>query len=185
MKMTFRTAALAAASALVIASTPALAAKATKAPSGPVALIHKTMDDFNHGDIAGFKAAHVDAPTIIDEFAPHMWSGSGAVDSWMAALEKDAKTNGDTDGKIRLGAVTSSHIETDTGYVHINADYLYREHKKAMVEHGGFTFAFTKVGGDWKVAGWTWNGSTPVAAVEAPKLPATAPKAAPPAKPKV
>jgi hypothetical protein len=54
-----------------------------------------------------------------------------------------------------------------------------------MVEHGGFTFALTKGGGDWKVAGWTWSGSTPQAVAAAAKEPATAPKAAPATKPKV
>lgn len=183
MKMNSCRAVLAAATMLsLVVSAPALGA--AKSAGGPVALIRQAMDDFNKGDMAGFKASHVDAPTIIDEPAPYMWSGSGAVDGWAAALEKDAKANGDTDGKIRLGAVTSSHMEGDGAYVHINADYLYREHKKPMIEHGGFTFAMTKAGGAWKVAGWTWNGSTPQAVVAAPKMPATAPKTAPAAPPR-
>src|SRR5579863_4804067 len=157
MKMTTFSAALAAASvfSLVIASGPALAAKAA---SGPLAAIHQFIDDFNKGDMAGAKAAHVDAPTIIDEPAPHLWTGAGAVDAWAGDLTKDAKVNGDTEGRVRLGRVLLAHVETDKAYVHMTADYLYREHRKAMVEHGGFTFALTKVGGDWKIAGWAWNG---------------------------
>jgi hypothetical protein len=81
--------------------------------------------------------------------------------------------------------VVLSHVEADKAYVHMDADYLYREHKKAMVEHGGFTFALTHDGGDWKIAGWTWNGSQPQAVVAAAKPAPTAPKAAPAAKPRV
>lgn len=183
MKMTSCRAALAAASMLsLVASAPALAAG--KADSGPMGAIRQFIDDFNKGDMAGAKATHVDAPTIIDEPAPHMWSGSGAVDGWGADLMKDAKANGDTDGKVRLGRVMLSHIEADKAYVHLNADYLYREHKKSMIEHGGFTFALTRDGGAWKIAGWAWSGSTPQAVVAAPKLPATAPKTAPAAPPR-
>jgi hypothetical protein len=184
MKMTISRAALAAASvfSLVAVAGPTLAAKMA---GGPMSAIHQFIDDFNKGDMAGAKAAHVDAPTIIDEVAPYMWSGSGAVDAWAADLVKDAKANGDTDNKVRLGRVLITHAEADKAYVHLNADYLYREHMKSMVEHGGFTFALTRDGGDWKIAGWSWNGTAPQAIVEASRQPATAPKAAPAAKPKI
>ena len=176
---------MAAASALSVLALSGPGFAAAKAANSPLTVIHEFIDDFNKGDIAGAKAAHVDAPTIIDEPAPHMWSGSGAVEGWVADLAKDAKANGDTDGKVRLGKVALSHVEADKAYVHLNADYLYREHKKAMVEHGGFTFALTNDGGTWKIAGWTWNGSQPQEVVTAAKPAATAPKAQPTAPPKI
>ena len=185
MTMTLSRAALAAASGLAILAMSGPSLAAGKPASGPLMAIHQFIDDFNKGDMAGAKATHVDAPTIIDEPAPHMWSGSGAVEGWAEDLAKDAKANGDTDGKVRLGRVVLSHIEADKAYVHMDADYLYREHKKAMVEHGGFTFALTHDGGDWKIAGWTWNGSQPQAVVATAKSAATAPKAAPAVKPRV
>ncbi|HEY1881083.1 MAG TPA: nuclear transport factor 2 family protein [Caulobacteraceae bacterium] len=187
--MTYSRAAMAAASALALLTMSGPSLAAAKAASGPLSAIHQFIDDFNKGDMAGVKTTYADAPTIIDDFAPHIWSGSGAVDSWAADLVKDAKANGDTDGRIRLGPVSVTNAESDTAYVQLHADYLYREHKKPMVEHGGFTFALTKAGGDWKIAAWAWNGSKPQAeALAAPKTAPTAPtapKAAPPAKPKV
>lgn len=187
MKMTISRAALAVASVLSFAavSGPTLAAKTA---SNPMTVIHQFIDDFDKGDMAGAKAAHVDAPTIIDEVAPYMWSGSGAVEGWAADLAKEDKANGDTAGKVRLGRVLLNNVEADKAYVHLNADYLYREHRKSMVEHGGFTFALTREGGDWKIAAWSWNGTTPQAVVAASKPPAsapTAPKAAPAAKPRI
>lgn len=173
--------------AFISFSGPAAAAKPSAKPAvGVITPIRQFIDDFNKGDMAGAKATHVDAPFIIDEPAPHQWSGSGAFDAWAADLVKDAKVNGDTDGKIRLGAVSITHVESDTAYVQIHADYLYREHRKPTVEHGGFTFALAKSGDDWKIAAWAWNGSKPMAeAPAASKVAPTAPKAAPPAKPKI
>jgi hypothetical protein len=180
MKKIIACAALASALALATAATPALAA--SDAPA-VLATVHTFLDDFNKGDIAGVKATHVAAPVIIDEPPPHLWTGSGAIDGWIGDLTKSMKSDGDTNGRVRTGAVSASSVEGDVAYVHIVADFLYREHHKAMDEPGGFTFALTKAGGSWKIAAWSWNGSKPhvVAAAAKPAAPAAA---APAAKPK-
>src|SRR5579871_3221286 len=45
-------------------------------------------DAFHKGDMRAVKALHVAAPTIIDEMAPHYWSGPGAFETWTADLGK-------------------------------------------------------------------------------------------------
>lgn len=153
-------------------------AMAASAAHGPMSAINQFIDDFNKGDSAGAKAAHVASPSIIDEVAPHSWTGPGAFDAWAKALQADATKNGDTDGKVVLGKVTRSQIDGDTAYVVVRATYDYNEKGKAMAEPASFTYALHKQAGGWKIAAWSWNGGTPRAAPAAKSM-----TAAPMAKP--
>ena len=165
--------------AVGLCTAPALAA-----PPGPLSAVHQFIDNFNRGDAAATKAAHVAAPTITDEVPPHAWSGPGAVDAWLAALKKDSETHGDTNGKVLLGRVLRNDVNGDAAYVVIRATYAYDEHGKAMAEPASMTDALHRQAGAWKIAAWSWNGGTPHAVAAATAKPA-APAAKPaPAKPK-
>jgi hypothetical protein len=179
---------------VLVASLTALSGTclAAAASQGPMAPIRQFIDDFNKGDSAGAKAAHIASPSIIDEVAPHAWNGSGAFDSWSKDLGKDATAHGDTDGKVVLGSTIRSQTDGDTAYVVIHATYDYNEKGQAMAEPASFTFALHKEVAGWKIASWAWNGTTPhavaaakpKAAAPAAAAPAAKPAAAPAAKPK-
>ena len=54
------------------------ASAATANDAGVDATIKAFAAAFNKGDMKAAKALHVAAPTIIDEVAPHYWSGPAA-----------------------------------------------------------------------------------------------------------
>lgn len=156
---------------------------AASAGHGPMSAVNQFIDDFNKGDTAGAKAAHVASPSIIDEVAPHNWTGPGAFDAWAKALQADAAKNGDTDEKVTLGKPTRNQIDGDTAYVVVRATFTYTEKGKAMVEPASMTYALRKQAGGWKIAAWSWNGGTPHAApVAKPMTAAPMAKPAAPAK---
>lgn len=63
------------------------------AQSTPLEAAKMFLVAFNAGDNA--KAAALISSggvTIVDEFAPHLWSGKSGFSAWMADFDKDAKT---------------------------------------------------------------------------------------------
>jgi hypothetical protein len=111
----------------------------------------------NSGDMKAAAAAHVAAPDIIDEFAPHHWSGSDAFAAWGAAYGKDAKANGVTDGALKMKKPHRLQIDGDSAYAVVPTDYSYKRQGKAVVEHGTITYALTRTPQGWRIAAWTYS----------------------------
>jgi ketosteroid isomerase-like protein len=128
------------------------------------ALIRQFGEAFNKGDVAAAKAMHVAAPVIIDEPAPHYWSGSKAFDSWVADLGKSEAAEGKTGGQVAVGAPTREVISGDSAYVVAPATYTFKQKGMTMSEVSQMTFALAKGTSGWKIAAWTWTGpeATPV-----------------------
>ena len=112
------------------------------------------IDGINKGDMKAAAAAHVDAPSIIDEFAPHHWS---SLDTWAADYGKDSARLGASDGRLTMHKVHRLTIEGDAGYAVIPTDYSYKVKGKTIVEHGTITYALTRAAGNWKIAAWSFS----------------------------
>lgn len=143
---------LAAASALLFA--PAAGA----ADAGVDAAIHGFSDAFNKGDVAAARAFNVTAPTIVDEAPPHLWSGPGAFDRWVADLGKAEAAQGVSGGQVSLGEPTREVISGDRAYVVVPATYSFKQKGAAMREVAQITFVMARQGSAWKIASWTWTG---------------------------
>lgn len=143
----------------------ALAAAATLTAAGVQAAdraeevpIRTMIAAFNKGDVALAKSTHVAAPMILDEpTAPFTWSGSGAVDEWLAALSKSEANAGKTGGKVALGAFTRETVMGDHAYIVAPSTYTFQQAKRTMRETGTMTFAVVKQAAEWKIQAWTWT----------------------------
>ena len=59
------------------------------------------IDAFNAGDLKTAYATFAPGDiTIVDEFAPHRWTGPRAPQLWAADYDKHAKATSVTDGKV-------------------------------------------------------------------------------------
>ena len=124
--------------------------------------IHQFIDGFNKGDTASAYAAYASGDImIVDEFAPHRWSGANAPQAWAADYDKHAQATGVSDGQVKYGAPTRTEVEGDAAYVIIPCTYSYKEHGKAMSEKGEMTFVLQNQAGAWKISAWTWSGEKP------------------------
>jgi hypothetical protein len=122
--------------------------------------IHQFIDSFDKGDAAGAGAANDPAGvTIIDDVAPHLWSGPKAFETWAADLDKADKARGRTEQKVTLTGAPYEIIDTDTAYVVWRAIYSFKDQGAAMTESAKMTYALKKSAGGWKITGWTWAGS--------------------------
>lgn len=153
-------------SALLLLTGLLLAAiAAAAAPGEPMTPIRQFIDGFNSGDTKTAYAAYAAGNIIIiDEFAPHRWSGPDAAHRWAAAYDKHASATGVTDGHVSYQDPTRVESDGQHAYVVIPTVYTYKEKGKAMVEEGQMTYALRNGASGWKILGWTWTGVKPHAA---------------------
>jgi hypothetical protein len=128
----------------------------------PAAPIRQFIDGFNSGDVQSAYAAYASGQiTIVDEFAPHIWTGPNAAHDWADAYDKHAKATGVTDGKVTYGKPTRIEQVADAAYVVIPTVYLYKENGKPTKEEGQMTAVLNRESGAWKIRAWTWSGVKP------------------------
>jgi ketosteroid isomerase-like protein len=124
--------------------------------------IHQFIDGFNNGDVKSAYAAYVTGDiVIVDEFAPHRWSGPQAPQQWAADYDKHAQATGVSDGSVKYGAPTRTEIEGDVAYVVVPTIYLYKQKGQPMLENGQMTFVLHQQDRAWKISAWTWTGEKP------------------------
>lgn len=126
--------------------------------AGVETTIRQFADAFNKGDLKAAKALHVAAPVIIDEVAPHYWSGAKAFDNWGADLAKSEAAEGKTGGQVAIGAPTREVVSGDHAYVIVPTTYTFQQKGMTMRETAQMTLALDKEASGWKIATWTWTG---------------------------
>ena len=125
--------------------------------SDVVTTVKNFVDGFNKGDEKAIAATCADQASIIDEFPPYQWGGSGACAKWTADYESDAKKNGITDGVVILGTPRHVEVTGDRAYVVVPANYKFKQNGKAIQEIGStLTIALQKTKAGWQMTGWTW-----------------------------
>ena len=145
---------------LVLLTVAGLMLTAGGARAGDAAVekpIREMMAGFNAGDIRRVKAAHVAAPTIVDETHPFVWSGPNAFDHWLAQLTRNEAAEGKTDGSVWFGDPVRESVVGDHAYVFTPCAYSFKQHGQAMRETGTITFVLAKGPSGWKIAAWTWT----------------------------
>lgn len=141
-----------------------LAAATDAAAADPqlAAPIQAFIDSFNKGDLKAAVATHTGDVAIVDEVAPHVWRGPGAVEAWAGDLAKDATAKGLTDQSVALSPATREVVSGDRAYVIVPAVYSFKDRGKAMREAAQMTFSLQKdAAGAWKINAWAWTGPEP------------------------
>jgi ketosteroid isomerase-like protein len=145
----FRTLISVAAVALLAAS-PAVAAGNDEV----LAPIRAFVAALDRNDMAAAAAAHVAAPSIIDEFPAHHWNSFAG---WGADFGKDAAAHGDTDPRLDIVKVGRVLVEGDHAYAVVKTNFSFKRKGKPMMEHGTITYALDKTADGWRIAAWTWT----------------------------
>jgi hypothetical protein len=147
-----RLAGLAAAAAAALLAQPALAADT----AGMMKAANGFIEATNQGQ-AG-EQYYVASPSIVDEVAPHHWSGPNAVKSWWTAVGAWAKANGASDMVVKLGAPTRAEQTGEHGYLVAPAVFTYKLKGKAEREEAAMSFALDHSKSGWRIASWAWAG---------------------------
>lgn len=140
---------------------PAAKAPAKSAMSGEkqavMAVIKEFETDFNNGN-PNWVQLCADQASIIDEFPPYAWSGSGACGQWGKDYDADAKKNSVTAPSVWFGAAKHLEITGDRAYAVLPASYSYQQNGKPVKEAGAtITIALQKSGNNWRITAWAWS----------------------------
>jgi hypothetical protein len=142
---------LAALATFTTAQTPGSGQTAVLAP------VNQFVDGFNKGDTKMLLAACADETSILDEFPPHEWHGTGACAKWVSDFDADAKKNGITDGVVTLRKASHVDITSDHAYVVIPANYTFKQKGTPVSEAGSIiTLTLQKSSTGWRITGWAW-----------------------------
>jgi len=118
------------------------------------------VDSFNKGDTAAAKSVCAEQTSIIDEFPPYQWNGTGSCAKWMADYDTDARKNIITDGVVTLAKARHVDISGSHAYVVIPADYAYKQNGKPVKETAStLTIVLRKGANGWQITGWSWSKS--------------------------
>jgi len=122
-----------------------------------MAVIKEFETDFNSGN-SNWVQLCADQTSIIDEFPPYAWSGSGACGQWGKDYDADAKKNSVTDPSVWFGAAKHLDISGERAYVVLPASYSYKQNGKPVKEAGAtLIVALQKSGNNWRITAWTWS----------------------------
>ena len=147
---------------LFLAATAAFAAPANAGPAeDATAAVTTWIDKFNAGDVAAFHAGHAANVVIVDEFAPHLWSGANAPKRWFDDYVKSANAGGISAGHIDYAAPLQATASGSTAYIVLPTIYSYQQGGRKWSAAGTMTFIMTQVGSDWKIAAWTYSAPAP------------------------
>jgi ketosteroid isomerase-like protein len=155
----------------VSAASIAPAAAATGAAATRAAVwapIQVFADAFNKGDAK--TAATMLAPEIVvvDNVAPHLFTGKAAFENWGKALAADDTATGSSDGSVALAKPTNVIVSGDDAYVVAPAVYSFKRKGAAMQDRAQMVFTLHKgATGGWLITSSTWVGTRPPKAAPA------------------
>ena len=111
---------------------------------------------FNKGDFSSAVAACADTASVIDDFPPHAWQGSGCKE-WADGFEAVTKQEGITEARIILDKPRHVDVTGDRAYVVVPVRLDYKVKGKPKKLPSLFTAAIHKEAGGWRITGWAWT----------------------------
>jgi len=121
---------------------------AMMAPIEAIARFIKSGDEFC------LQAFADEGVTILENFAPHLFSGSGSVNRWAESMHAHAKTL--TELKHRFGPACDFRIEEDRAFFTLPTHWSGVTDGRPFDEDGGWAFLLIRQGGEWRVLSYGW-----------------------------
>ncbi len=121
-----------------------------------MAVVHHWVDTFNKGDAKGWSANCTDDAVIVDDFAPHVWQGSGTCAKWYADFEALASKNSMTEPKVAFGKPKRVDLNSGYAYVVTPATFSYEAGGKLTNVPSLVTISMKKSDAGWHITSWAW-----------------------------
>jgi ketosteroid isomerase-like protein len=138
----------------VLAVKPAAASEKTDV----MTTVHQFVEGFNHNNATSVAAACAPDASLIDEFPPHEWHGSGACAKWLSDSGAFNQANGITDMVVTPHKPIHIDITGDRAYVVGRANLSYQMKGTAGKETGSvYTIALVKGTDGWRITGFAWS----------------------------
>src|SRR5690349_20151209 len=144
---------------IAVSAQPAPPAPAMTPAEDATKFVTTIIDKFNGGDVKAWVGAQADDTLIVDEFAPHSWSGAGSAKRWLDAYMKDSQANGVSGGRVDYGKPLQATSDGTTAYLVLPTTYRFVQKGAKMAEPSSMTFVMKRDGKDWKITSWTYSAA--------------------------
>ena len=145
------------AAASMALSTPALCAQV----SGPNAEVQATVDAALRAGVAGDAKTLLDqyAPdcTFVDEYAPFIWTGPGAIQSYLMSGFRMYQETQHKDRKTRFSPPSFVYVSSDRAFVVESLSGTATVKGRPYAVKGAFAFTLARIDGRWKITSQTWT----------------------------
>jgi hypothetical protein len=142
--------------ALAIAAIFAGSAMAAAPPGAIMNTINGVGAAINSDNATKVGAYFASSATVLDEFPPFIWSGTGAGTSWWRSVQAaNAKTHW-SHLHASIGTITQYTIFGNAAYVVVPVSLSWVMGKRARHENGLWSLTLVHSAGAWKItsAGW-------------------------------
>src|SRR5215472_1877505 len=142
--------------ALVFA--PSAAHAATPDKTAVMSVVNQYIDGFNKADLKEMTSMCEPSASLIDDFAPHIWTGANACANWFKGFIVWAKANSYTNNTVTIaGKPWQLMIDGDHAYVVLPVKYTWLQAGKPGQLLGSvYTLVLEKTKAGWLITGWTW-----------------------------
>ena len=136
---------------------PALAAQRSSPDPEVIAVVDKALNAPLNGDMAGFRDQYAPDCLFVDEFAPFLWTGPGALDRWLMSGGQMYQETQHQDGKASFGPARYVYVSGDQAFVVEPVEGEATVRGKPYAQKGAFAFSLVRTGGRWKITSQTWT----------------------------
>jgi hypothetical protein len=95
--------------------------------------------------------------TIVENYAPYIFSGADAVAAWEAGFRQHAGADELSELKVRFGPARDFSVQGERAYLSLPTTWTGRTHGTRFEEHGAWAFVLSRRAGQWKVLGYGWG----------------------------
>jgi ketosteroid isomerase-like protein len=121
-----------------------------------MAVVHKWEDAFNKGDAKSAASYCADDASIIDDFAPHVWQGSGTCANWYKDYEAFAAKAQISAVSVTLGKARHFDVEAGYAYLVVPATLTMTKAGASETDKAVVTMSLKKAAAGWQITGWAW-----------------------------
>jgi hypothetical protein len=141
--------------ALVFA--PSAAGATTSDQTAVMAVVNEYIDGFNKANLKEMTSTCEPSASLIDDFAPHIWTGANACANWFKGFAAWAKANRYTNNTVIAGKPWQLMIDGDHAYVVLPAKYTWlQDGRPGQLLGSVYTLVLVKAKTGWLITGWTW-----------------------------
>ncbi len=128
-----------------------------------LAAIETAFEAFNRGDMAAFRATWADdVAAVINQAAPHVWTGANAVEQWLADSAAGVKDK-DMRVTIAMDRCGKLAISGDVAFVVLEVTMRISIGDAQVVEHGIQISNLIRTRDGWRVRALAYGGLDAVA----------------------
>src|SRR5690242_3819120 len=126
--------------------------------SAVMASVQQFIDAYNRADFTAAARTCASPATVVDEFAPHIWTGPTACADWGKAYQQNAKQYHITHGTVTAGKPWQLVIDGDRAYVVLPVQFHWLQDGKPAAEPSSvYTLVLGKKSSGWRIMAWTWS----------------------------